>query len=90
MKERVVWTSSVGAESGASITNTVAGASEAVARAGKQVVVASEPLQERRDEGATGAGNSGIEPGGHSLHPNPLNRARERRRARLEESGAIK
>ena len=83
-KEEVVWTSPVGTESGANIINTDARTSEAVAQASKQVVFASQPLQEKQDEEATGARYSGIEPGSHSRHPNPLNRARERRRTRLE------
>ena len=87
--EEVVWTSLVGTETGANITTTDARTSEAVAQASKQVVVASQPLQEKQDEEATDTRYSGVDRGSHSRHPNPLNRARERRRARLEaeESG---
>ena len=80
----MVWTSPVGTETGANITKTDARTSEAVAQASTQEVVASQPLQEKQDEEGTGARSSGAEPGRHSRHPNPLNRARERRRARLE------
>ena len=69
-EEKVVWTSPVGTKSGANIT--------------KQVVSASQLLQEKQEVEAIGARYSGIEPGSHPRHPNPLNRARERRRARLE------
>ena len=69
-EEEVVWTSTVGTKSGANIT--------------KQVVSASQLLQEKQEVEAIGARYSGIEPGSHPRHPNPLNRARERRRARLE------
>ena len=48
------------------------------------MVIAPEPLQEKQHEEATGARYSGVEPGSHPRHPNPLDRARERRRARLE------
>ena len=77
-KEEVVWTRPVGIKSGASTIITDARTSEAVAQASKQV--ASEPLRERQDEEARYPG----EPEGHPRHLNPLNRARERRRARLE------
>ena len=88
-KEMVVWTSPVGTETGANITTTDARTSEAVAQASTQEVVASQLLQEKQYEEAAGARYSGVERGSHSRHPNPLNRARERRRARLEteESG---
>ena len=69
-EEEVVWTSTVGTKSGANIT--------------KQVVSASQLLQEKQEVEAIGARYSGIEPGSHPRHPNPLNRARERRRARLD------
>ena len=45
----------VGIESGANIIKTDARTSEAVALASKQVLVASEPLQEKQDEEATSA-----------------------------------
>ena len=80
----MVWTSPVGTESGANIINTDARTSEAVAQASKQVVIAPEPLQEKQHEEATGARYSGVEPGSHPPHPNPLDWARERQRARLE------
>ena len=50
----------------------------------KEEVVAPEPLQEKQHEEATCARYSVVEPGSHPRHPNPLDRARERRRARLE------
>ena len=77
-KEEVVWTRPVGIKSGVSTIITDARTSKAVAQASKQV--ASEPLRERQDEEARYPG----EPEGHPRHLNPLNRARERRRARLE------
>ena len=51
----MVWTGPVGIESGANIIKTDARTSEAVALASKQVLVASEPLQEKQDEEATSA-----------------------------------
>ena len=84
-KKEVAWTRPVGTETGANITKTDARTSEAVAQAtSKQVVVASEPLQKKQDKEGTGARSSVAEPGRPPRHPNPLNRARERRRARLE------
>ena len=83
-KEMVVWTSPVGTETGANTIKADARTSEADAQASKQVVVASGPFQEKQHEEATGAKYSGVETGSHPRRPNPLNRVRERRRARLE------
>ena len=50
----------------------------------KEEVVALELLQEKQQEEETCTRHSVVEPVSHPRHPNPLDRARQRKRARLE------
>ena len=50
----------------------------------KEEVVALELLQEKQQEEETCTRHSVVEPVSHPRHPNPLDRARQRKRARIE------